>query len=85
MDLRYSDTHCIIFLCKKFICCDFCKADCKYPIQFLQEAKGNEQKVKDKEAHLDQVDFQLQSDQGETSSFIANGEWALLGTSFLTW
>ena len=32
---------------------------------------------------LFQVDFQLLSDKGETSSFIANGEWALLGDIYL--
>ena len=25
------------------------------------------------------VDFQLQTEEGDTSTFIANGEWALLG------
>ena len=25
------------------------------------------------------VDFQLQSEEGDTGTFIANGEWALLG------
>lgn len=26
-----------------------------------------------------QVDFQLKDDEGDTGTFIANGEWALLG------
>ena len=26
-----------------------------------------------------QVDFKLQSDEGDTATFIANGEWDLLG------
>ena len=30
-------------------------------------------------AAIFQVDFQLLNEKGETSSFIANGEWALLG------
>ena len=30
-----------------------------------------------------QVDFQLLNEKGETSSFIANGEWALLGEFLL--
>ena len=28
---------------------------------------------------LVKVDFQLQSEEGDTGTFIANGEWALLG------
>ena len=28
---------------------------------------------------LSQVDFQLKDDEGDTGTFIANGEWALLG------
>ena len=27
-----------------------------------------------------QVDFKLQSEEGDTATFIENGEWALLGT-----
>ena len=27
-----------------------------------------------------QVNFQLQNEEGDTGTFIANGEWALLGT-----
>ena len=33
-------------------------------------------------AAIFQVDFQLLNEKGETSSFIANGEWALLGKMY---
>ena len=29
--------------------------------------------------YIIKVDFQLQSEEGDTGTFIANGEWALLG------